>query len=80
MGALLSGVLVNCSKRLKESGQGEVAQSWVNNGPDKEIAPPQLNKAIGADVDAQFGRLWLAAKKVAFWPFADNPPRTANVR
>ena len=32
-----------------KGGQEEVAQSWVNNGPNKEIAPPQLKQAIGAD-------------------------------
>ena len=45
-----AAVLVNCSNDFKQSGQGEVAQSWVNDGPNKEIAPPQLKQAIGADV------------------------------
>ena len=46
---LLGGGLGELFERFKQSGQEEVAQSWVNNGPNKEIAPPQLKQAIGAD-------------------------------
>ena len=46
---LLGGGLGELLERFKQSGQEEVAQSWVNNGPNKEIAPPQLKQAIGAD-------------------------------
>ena len=31
-------------------GHGEVADSWVASGPNKQIAPPQLEQAIGPDV------------------------------
>jgi len=47
---LLGGGLGELLERFKQSGQGEVAQSWVNDGPNEEIAPPQLKQAIGADV------------------------------
>ena len=47
---LLGGGLGELFERFKQSGQEEVAQSWVNDGPNKEIAPPQLKQAIGADV------------------------------
>jgi len=47
---LLGGGLGELLERFKQSGQGEVAQSWVNDGPNKEIAPPQLKQAIGTDV------------------------------
>jgi uncharacterized protein YidB (DUF937 family) len=50
VGGLLSGGLGELLERFKQSGHGEVAQSWVNDGPNKEIAPPQLKQAIGADV------------------------------
>jgi hypothetical protein len=80
VGALLSGVLVNCSKRLRRAVRERLLSRGSITGPNKEIAPPQLNKAIGADVDSQFGRLWLAAKNVAFWPLPDEALCTANVR
>ena len=50
VGGLLGGGLGELLERFKQSGQSEVAQSWVNDGPNKEIAPPQLKQAIGADV------------------------------
>jgi len=34
---------------LKNSGQGRVAQSWVDRGPNEEIAPGDLRKALGGD-------------------------------
>jgi uncharacterized protein YidB (DUF937 family) len=52
VGGLLGGGLGELLDHFKNSGQGEVAQSWVNNGPNKEIAPPQLKQAIGTDVMA----------------------------
>ncbi len=36
--------------RFKQNGQSETADSWVGTGPNKQIAAPQLEKAIGADV------------------------------
>ena len=50
VGGLLGGGLGELLERFKQSGQGEVAQSWVNDGPNKEVAPPELKQAIGADV------------------------------
>ena len=50
VGGLLGGGLGELLERFKQSGQSEVAQSWVNDGPNKEVAPPQLKQAIGADV------------------------------
>jgi uncharacterized protein YidB (DUF937 family) len=49
-GGLLSGGLGELVDRFKQSGQGGAADSWVNHGPNQEIAPPQLEQAIGPDV------------------------------
>jgi len=49
-GGLLSGGLGELLDRFTHAGQGETAQSWVNKGPNKEIAPPDLKAAIGPDV------------------------------
>ena len=48
--ALLSGGIGELLEKFKQNGEGETAESWVNDGPNKEVAPPQLKKAIGADV------------------------------
>jgi uncharacterized protein YidB (DUF937 family) len=50
IGDLLSGGLRDLVDAFKEKGQGEVADSWVSRGPNKQIAPHQLEQAIGADV------------------------------
>lgn len=50
IGDLLSGGLRELVDAFKQKGQGEVADSWVNRGPNKQIAPAQLEQAIGPDV------------------------------
>jgi uncharacterized protein YidB (DUF937 family) len=37
-------------ERFRQNGQGDVAESWVGHGPNKEVAPTQLERAIGPDV------------------------------
>jgi uncharacterized protein YidB (DUF937 family) len=50
VGGLLGGGLGELVERFKQNGQGDVAESWVGPGPNKEVAPPQLEQAIGPDV------------------------------
>ena len=50
IGDLLSGGLRDLVDAFKQKGQGEVADSWVSRGPNKQIAPHQLEQAIGPDV------------------------------
>jgi len=49
-GGILSGGLGELMDRFKQNGQGDVANSWVGTGPNKQVAPPQLEQAIGLDV------------------------------
>ena len=49
-GGLLNNGLGELLDRFKQNGQGEAAESWINNGPNKEVSPPQLKQAIGQDV------------------------------
>jgi uncharacterized protein YidB (DUF937 family) len=49
-GGFLSGGLSELIDRFKQNGQGDTVDSWVGTGPNKQIAPPQLEHAIGADV------------------------------
>ena len=48
-GGALSGGLNDLLKQLQQAGQGEVAKSWVGNGPNQPISPNNLAKALGAD-------------------------------
>ena len=50
VGGLLGGGLNELVERFRQNGQGEVAESWVGHGPNKEVAPNQLEQAIGPDV------------------------------
>jgi uncharacterized protein YidB (DUF937 family) len=49
-GGLVSGGLSELLERFKQSGHGETAESWVGTGPNKPVAPPQLEQAIGPEV------------------------------
>jgi len=47
---LLSGGLGELVEKFKQGGQGETVDSWVGTGPNKQIAPSQVEQAIGPDV------------------------------
>jgi uncharacterized protein YidB (DUF937 family) len=48
-GSILSGGLGDLLKQLQQSGHGEVAKSWVDNGPNKAVSSDDLAKALGGD-------------------------------
>ena len=49
-GGLVNGGLGELVDRFRQNGHGEVADSWVGTGPNKEVAPQHLEQAIGPDV------------------------------
>jgi uncharacterized protein YidB (DUF937 family) len=55
-GGLLSGGLRDLVETFKQNGHGDVAESWVGRGPNKEVQPQQLEKAIGPDVLANLSQ------------------------
>ena len=55
-GSFLSGGLGELMDRFKQNGQGDAADSWVGTGPNKALAPPQLEQAIGPDVLATLSK------------------------
>jgi len=48
-GGILTGGLNNLLKQFNQSGHGDVAQSWVGTGQNKDISPNDLEHALGAD-------------------------------
>jgi uncharacterized protein YidB (DUF937 family) len=48
-GSVLSGGLGNLIRDLQNRGHGDVAESWVRPGPNREIAPGELSDALGGD-------------------------------
>lgn len=53
LGGLLGGGISETVDRFRRNGHGEVADSWVAQGPNREVAPQQLEQAIGPDVLAE---------------------------
>lgn len=49
-GGFLNSGLGEMLSRFQQAGHGAAAQSWVNQGPNQEIAPQHLEQAIGPDV------------------------------
>ena len=47
---MLSGGLRDLVDSFRQAGHGEVADSWVGHGPNKQISPSHLERIIGADV------------------------------
>jgi uncharacterized protein YidB (DUF937 family) len=50
VGGILSGGLGDLIERFRQSGEGETADSWVRTGPNREVSPAQLERALGPDV------------------------------
>jgi uncharacterized protein YidB (DUF937 family) len=50
VGSLLNGGIGELLEHFKQSGHGDAAQSWINQGPNREVTPPELRQAIGPDV------------------------------
>lgn len=48
-GSVLSSGLGNLIKEFEDQGYAGPAQSWVSTGPNQEIAPNDLAKALGSD-------------------------------
>src|SRR3954464_15176193 len=48
-GSVISGGLGDLLKQFQQNGQGDAADSWVSPGPNKQIGPGDLAKALGAD-------------------------------
>ena len=49
-GGILGGGLGELMERFKQSGQSEIADSWVGTGPNKQCTEAQLERAIGPEV------------------------------
>jgi len=49
-GGILSGGLSELIERFKQSGQGQITDSWVNTGANKACTTADLERAIGPEV------------------------------
>ncbi|WP_027135829.1 YidB family protein [Geminicoccus roseus] len=55
-GNVLNGGLGELVERFRQNGHGETADSWVAHGPNRELPPDQLERAIGEDTLADLSR------------------------
>jgi uncharacterized protein YidB (DUF937 family) len=55
-GGLVRDGLGELVGRFQRNGRGDVAQSWVNHGPNQDIEPNDLETAIGRDVLAELSQ------------------------
>jgi uncharacterized protein YidB (DUF937 family) len=52
-GSVVSGGLGDLLNSFNQAGHGDVANSWVKDGPERQPAPQQIEQSIGPDVLAQ---------------------------
>ena len=50
VGGMLNGGLGELADRFRQSGQGEKVDSWVQHGPNQQVAPNDLEQALGPQV------------------------------
>ena len=55
-GQVVSGGLGELLDSFTGSGHGEVADSWVQTGPNKEVDKPQITDALGDDTIDQLAK------------------------
>ena len=48
-GTVLSGGLSDLVKQFQQGGLGDIAQSWINTGPNKSISADALSKVLSED-------------------------------
>jgi uncharacterized protein YidB (DUF937 family) len=86
-GDMLTGGLRDLVNGFKQVGHGEVADSWVSRGPNKQIGPSQLEQAIGPEVLATLSEqtglsreeILARLSKICRTPWTSIPP-TAESR
>ena len=50
VGSLINGGINELLEHFEQNGHGDAAQSWIKQGPNREVTPPELQQAIGPDV------------------------------
>jgi uncharacterized protein YidB (DUF937 family) len=48
-GSILSGGLGDLLKQFQQNGHGDKAQSWIANGPNKQVSSSELEQALGPE-------------------------------
>ena len=55
-GSVVSGGLGDLLNGFQQAGHGDLAASWVKDGPDQQPAPHQVEQAVGPDLVDQLAK------------------------
>ena len=77
-GGVLNGGLGKILGDLQGAGQGRVAQSWVDTGPNQDIAPDDLERAIGPDTIQALMQQTGLSRSELLEGLSDNLPELVN--
>jgi uncharacterized protein YidB (DUF937 family) len=55
-GSVVSGGLGDLLNSFRQAGHGDLAQSWVKDGPERQPAPQQVEQAVGPDLVDQLAK------------------------
>ena len=55
-GTLLNGGLKELLEQFTQAGQRDTAESWIGTGPNKDVAPNDLKKALSPEVLQQLSQ------------------------
>lgn len=55
-GQVVSGGLGDLLDKFQQAGHGDIANSWVQDGPRRQPAPQQVEQAVGGDVIDQLAQ------------------------
>jgi len=56
IGDMLGNGIRDLMDRFRQAGHGETAESWVREGPNKDVSSDQLHQAIGPDTLAALSK------------------------
>jgi uncharacterized protein YidB (DUF937 family) len=77
-GSILSGGLGELLKRFQQAGQGPAAQSWLNTGPNQQVASGDLEKALGDDTLDQLAKQTGLSRDQLLAELKEHLPKTVD--
>lgn len=78
LGDLLSNGLRDLVDSFKQAGQGDAAESWVGHGPNKQIGPSDLERALGPDVLAHVSQQTGLSREEILSRLSKNLPQAVD--
>ena len=78
LGGILSGGLGDLLKQFQGAGKGDVADSWVGKGPNKQVAPQDLSAILTEDQVAFLMEKTGLSREDLLKGLADELPRAVD--